>query len=111
MCLGPEVPGGNPVMPAPEAPMAPVTQEGPVFVRPAPDSTPKFPADARPGSVAASAVAGQMSKTRAAKPSDRTDRRMFFTLGSCLKRRNNISKIAQLGGPNSDGSKSAHPCR
>lgn len=55
-------------------------QLGPVLVMPAPESTAKFPADASPGSVAASAVAGQIRITRAARLNEIRDRRTSFTL-------------------------------
>jgi hypothetical protein len=58
-----------------------VTQLGPVLVKPAPDRTAKFPAVLEPGMgfTAASAEAGQIRITRAARLTDKRVRRIFFT--------------------------------
>src|SRR5450759_1878144 len=80
LCCGPDTPGGKPVTALPGAtPSRPVIQLGPVFVTVVPASTAKFPADASPGSVAASADAGQISRTRAARPTEMRERRILIT--------------------------------
>src|SRR5450759_239736 len=78
MCRNPDVPGGNPVTLLPGAtPSSPVIQLGPAFVIVVPARTAKVPAIPSPGSVAASAVAGQARNMRATTLNDKADRRIF----------------------------------
>ncbi len=83
-------------MPALEAPIAPVIQLGPVLVIPAPERTAKLPAVASPGSVAASADAGQIRNTRATRLNEITELPIFFMPTVLLRTRNKFSKISEI---------------
>lgn len=67
-------------------------QVGPVLVTVVPARTAKFPAPPSPGSVAARALAGEMTTRRAATLKANSGRRISFTDIASSGRHNNVSK-------------------